>query len=167
MTVDESGIRFEFDASPDTVKHDDTPGDGNNVWPGVDFRVPLTSGELWLEVKSWSARGKHNPSERLEMNFAWSKKIEAGLLHDELVCKFLGTTAFLYWNGQALPLRVDYLVLLHPPSRSSSPLMGPLNDKMRSTFGKARSRWPGRIGQRVVTLDGFRIRYPQFPVTQI
>jgi hypothetical protein len=68
--------------SDDAEKHEAEGADGNNgSWPAIDLRIIRGNGqEDWIELKDF--RGGDPP---------------AGL-ENELMKKFIGTTAFLHWN---------------------------------------------------------------------
>lgn len=162
----EPPFEFDFTAAPACFRHDEPlPHDGNNVWPGVDFSVQEHSRQLWIEVKSWSFKAILKKAERHKASRDWRLKVASDSLRDAIVAKFIGTTAYLHWSGIGLPERVDYIVLLEPPNRSSRPLLGPLRDRLRDEFKKANSRpWGTKISYEVVDLNGFRARCPRYLV---
>jgi hypothetical protein len=168
----ESGFAFDFSAAVGSVVHDkDAPHDGNTFWPGVDFRVLETDGQVWIEVKSWSFKTIIDKIERQQAKKDFAAKMiarSADEFRDDIVAKFLGTTCYLYWSGLELPQRVNYIVFLEPPDRGSRALLGPFQDRLRNQFKSAQARpWGRRIQYRVVDLAEFQKAFPKYPVTRL
>jgi len=166
--LSESGFSFDFSASPGgAVTHDRVSGDGNTMWPGVDFRVAEHDREIWIEIKSWSFKRILEKVERYKSNRDFKQKMIADEFRDEIFSKFLGTTSFLSWSGIGLPNSVTYVVFLEPPNRGSRALLQPFRDRLRDEFKNTRDlSWGSRIGLEVVDLEQFRAKLPNYPVGQ-
>lgn len=160
-TADESNIRFDFG---DTyfVRHGQD-GDGNTNWKGVDFRIQLKEGWLWLEVKNWNPpASKSIPAEIREViDTDYQDKTKDETLTQDLVSKFLGTTAFLAWKEGFKPQKVDYVALLvGPPGIDAAQISG-FNDNLSSHTGN-------HVKARVISnLEDWNRIYPKFPATLI
>lgn len=165
----EPPFEFDFTSAIGSYRHDEPlPDDGNNFWPGVDFRVVENARHIWIEVKSWSFKAILRRADRHKASRDWRIKVDSDSLRDAIVAKFFGTTAYLYWSGLGLPSRVHYVVLLEPPNRTSAALLGPFRDRLRDQFKNAQARpWGARISYEVVDLASFQARYPNYPVSWI
>jgi hypothetical protein len=169
--IEESGFRFDFSQARDYRLHDKTGerGDGNTIWSGIDFRIIEHDHEVWIEVKSWSFKRIFDRVQQTTAKKDWQKKMgeELERFRDDILQKFLGTTAYLAWSGTPLPDRVVYVVFLEPPDAGSAALLGPFRDRLRDRFKNAQARtWGRRIQYDVYNLPRFSLEFPQYLVTQ-
>lgn len=169
---EESGLRFDFTSAQQSVLHDkDTPHDGNTFWPGVDFRVFESDRELWIEVKSWSFKRIVERTERQQAKKDFARKLLESATEEfrnDIVAKFLGTTAYLVWSGKGIPQLVYYVIFLEPPNRGSRALLGPFQTRLRDQFKNAQARpWGQRIKYKVVDMAEFRKEFPAYPVATL
>ena len=165
MKVEESGIEFDFSGAVTAVRHDESPpkGEGNKVWPGVDFRVDEGSREIWIEVKSWRRK---NQAERIAADKEFPKVLASEEFRAWIVDKFLGTTAYLAWTGAFAPKPLIYVVLLDFPRRDHRALLGPFNQRLRATFPKT-APWTHSITHVVVDLETFQKQFARYPCERV
>lgn len=162
--VQESGIEFNFNSAAQIFRHDDSgPGcDGNkSIWKGIDFRVNNGSTWLWIEVKSWDPT-RVDPHRRGGNQQKFIGKMRSKEFAAEIRAKFLGTSAFLAWNGTFLPADVVYIVLFEPPRSVDKALMGALLTKVDSMFVH-NFPWAQSISCVLLDVDDWNFYYPQYP----
>lgn len=155
--IDEHPFKFLFPDGTDCKKHDSTllGDDGNKIWQGIDIRVVEHSREVWVEVKCWSFKKILERARRHATKRDFQLRAASVDLRNEIVQKFLTTTAFLSWSRIGVPEKVLFEVFLEPPNAGSSPLLGPSRDALRDEFKNAQSRpWGNRIAFRVVDKQG-------------
>lgn len=153
----ESGIEFDFSSATEVHEHDrtvpncsgNTSADGNNAWPGVDFRIRDDDGWIWLEVKHWP-RGPGR--------FAGKMKSKAFAL--EVRDKFLGTTAHLAWRGQFTAVNVRYILLFQPPPTADPALLTPFADLIRRALPVAHVQ---AVRLALMSLDEWTQRFEAYP----
>jgi hypothetical protein len=158
---------FRFPDTVHCVRHDGTdPGDdGNKIWHGIDFRIIGPPREVWVEVKSWSFKKILERSQRHAAKRDYSLRTAGLELRDEIVQKFLATSAVLSWAGIDFPSKVLFVVLLEPPNSGVRPLLGPFHDVLREEFKNAQSKpWGRRIAFKVVDKNGYSALFPGYEV---
>lgn len=155
----ESEIEFDFSNALQVFEHDttvsncegDSIAEGNTVWPGVDFRIEDSDGEIWIEVKNWrGTKGKRN----------YLSKMKSRSFAEEMRAKFLGTTAFLAWNGNFRKALLHYALLFESHPKADPCLLGPFNDLLRSQLPI-----PNRLEIKVfvMNLEKWNETYPEYP----
>jgi len=155
----ESGITLDFAAARSAVRHDSADGHGNRVWPGVDFCVEDDAELLWVEVKNWQPSGL--PARlRGAKRRAFVGALKSGSLVRGLRGKFLGTTAFLAWTGQADLRPVRYIALVEPLRPTDSPLLMAVNDRLRSPMA---GPWRCGITVAIMGLAEWNARFSDYP----
>ncbi len=153
----ESEIEFDFSNALQVFEHDttlsncegDSIAEGNTVWPGVDFRIEVSFGSIWIEVKNWR---------RMPGKFAYRMKSKS--FAEEMRAKFLGTTAFLAWNGNFSKAALHYVLLFEPNPRTDPSLLGPFLDLIKGELNIPREL---KIDVFVMTLDKWNQTYPDYP----
>jgi hypothetical protein len=157
----ESNIEFDFSRATQVIEHDKQAGDGNSVWPGVDFRIEDPPGWIWLEVKSWDPT-HIAPARRGGTRWSFICKMKSKPFAAEMRNKFLGTTAFLAWTN-AFPLSdTRYIILFVPPKPLDKALLGTHNQLLRGHFPKT-APWAQPIRVSVLTIAEWNLRFPQYP----
>ena len=157
-TCIESGIEFDFSLARTVCEHDMTTSkcygvshpDGNTGWPGVDFRVEDEYGWIWLEVKHWQGR----------MRGSFAHKVQDKDYAAEMRGKFLGTTAYLAWNGMFTPAPLRYVLLFEPPTSSDRYLLAPFQDLVRKEMNAAIKL---KIRVLVMSIDSWNDVFDRFP----
>ncbi len=170
MQIYESPFIFEFPDGIVCLRHDALDnGDGNNVWPGIDIRVEIPGRHLWIEVKSWNIPDLQDETLKTRISKDFQSKLATKKMEkfrDDIFGKFLGTTSFLSWSGIGIPENVTYIILLQPPTRSGSALLGPFQTRLREHFKNAVStKWGRRIKYQVMDVDAFRKAFPDYLIT--
>lgn len=155
----ESDIEFDFSNALQVFEHDttsskcegDSIADGNTVWSGVDFRVEDNAGWIWIEVKNW--RGTKGKSDYLS-------KLKSKPFAEPMRAKFLGTTAFLAWNGNFDIAPLHYVLLFEPHPRADRSLNAPFQDLIRSELPI-----PNRLDIKVFVMNvsKWNETYPEYP----
>jgi hypothetical protein len=146
------------------------PSDRNDKFPGVDFRIEVSEGSwIWLEVKhptpnphNEEAIKQANAQERLNLDFLDEY---AGR---QLLSCFYGSTSFLAWTAQPLPLKeLHFVVLWEPLEEFDSAILGRLNEKIEGPFPRKQSKrsWKCDIRASVMTKSDWNEIYSQFPVS--
>ena len=165
MKAQESGIEFDFTSAVAAVRHDESPpkGEGNKVWPGVDFRVDEGSRELWIEVKSWVRKKQ---AEQIAADREFPKALASEDLRMWIVDKFLGTTAYLAWTGAFVARRVLYVIVLDSPRRDRTALLGAFSQRLRASFPKTHP-WTHPVVHLVTDLETFQTQFVQYPCRRV
>ena len=156
----ESGIALDLSAAPWHEKHDAI----NSVLGGVDFQIIEPTGQLWLELKSWSfnvipahRRGGQRRS--------YLSKMRSGKFGRDLREKFLGTCTFLTLTGASPNEPIVYVVLLESTPADSA-LRSHMMTRMRSLLprtGPKTRPWQNSIEVAVVDVSEWNARFPSYP----
>jgi hypothetical protein len=157
----ERQMEFDLTAAVSVTKHDAQGGRGNNLWPGVDFRIEQPSEWIWLEVKSWDPT-HIQAKDRGGTRWSFICKMRSKVYTKEMRGKFLGTSAFLAWTN-ALPLATTrYVLLFQPPQPLDSALLGTLMTRLQSQIPNL-PIWAAPITVSVLNLEQWNVRFPQYP----
>lgn len=156
--AEESNLRFDF-GDHEYAFHDQR-GDGNTNWKGVDFRIKLEVGWLWLEVKNYN---RTDEQEAQRASNSYQKVTEKGglMIFTE---KFLGTTAFLAWSEKFNAEPLHYVVLLEPPLNADAAILSTATQELKSNIQPMAGK---RVKVAVVNLAGWNQFYPEFPAKLI
>lgn len=121
----ESAIGFDFTAATLIEKHDHI----NRVFKAVDFIIEDGNAEIWLEVKNWDP-SRIPANHRRNQRRMFLRRIRGErFCQDELLGKFVGTSAFRFHNGQTRLGALKYVVVLNEPRLDRATLLR-LNDKL-------------------------------------
>jgi len=158
----ESRIEFDFTRAVSVVPHDARAGgQGNSVWPGVDFCIEEPPDWMWLEVKSWDPT-RIAARDRGGSRWAFICKMKSKLFIKEVWEKFSGTTAFLAWTGAFNPAPTRFILLFQPPHRLDSALLGAFQSRLKSQM-PTQGRWTHPIYVAILDVAEWNRRYPQYP----
>ncbi|WP_394794990.1 hypothetical protein [Armatimonas sp.] len=156
----ESGIELDLSATPQHEKHDTI----NTVLGGVDFQIIEPTGQLWLEMKSWSPNVI--PTHRRGgQRRSYLSKMRSGKFGRELREKFLGTCTFLTLTGAPPAAPILYVLLLESTPADSA-LRSHMMTRMRSMLPRSGSRaraWMHTIEVVVVDTTEWNARFPSYP----
>lgn len=159
--LDESRIRFDFSRATSVTKHDDRHGDGNGIWPGVDFRIQESQGWIWLEVKNWDPThiaAKYRGGNR----WSFMCKMRRKAFTKDVREKFVGTTAFLTWKNIFPLVPTQYVLLFQPPHPLDSALLVTFQTRLQSQLPNLRI-WAAPMTVTVLDATEWNQRYPDYP----
>ncbi len=158
----ESRIKLDFSNAVRVVPHDGRAGgQGNSVWPGVDFCIEEGPEWIWLEIKNWDPA--HIPAkDRGGSRWSFICKMKSKAYAKEMRNKFLGTTAFLAWKGIFPLAPTRFILLFEPPRPLDSALMVTFQSRVRSQVPDL-TFWAQPIFVAVLDLAEWNRRYPQYP----
>lgn len=154
-THTESAIELDLGAAQRVIKHDDI----NHVFKGVDFLIEEAASDIWLEIKNCDLRNA--PAHvRTPMRQKFLRRLKSKRFwRDELLLKFLGTSAFLYHEGGRRRRGVVYVILLEPRIKKS--LL--LHVQRELTAGMQANDLPMPVGILVVDHAGWNSFFPHLP----
>lgn len=93
----EKHIEFDFSNALNAIRHGVTPGDGNTVWKGVDFRLSEANREVWIEVKDYSDPAVPEKHQQ-DAGEKFGKDVSNNDFRFLIEAKFTGTVAYLAWR---------------------------------------------------------------------
>lgn len=158
----ESKIEFDFTNAVSVAPHDSRPGgQGNSVWPGVDFCIQEQDEWIWLEVKNWDPT--HIAAKDRGGN-CWSFicKMKRKAFTKEIREKFLGTAAFLTWKDIFPLAPTRFILLFQPPHPLDSALLVTFQTRLKSQIPNL-PIWEEPIFVAVVDVAEWNMRYRQYP----
>ncbi len=172
----ESNIEFDFAEAYRALNYEDLlsglPGasrnQSNTFWPGIDFHVEDTPGEvIWLEVKSWNP-DSIAPKDRGGSRWSFQCKMKSNAFAQEMRGKFLGASSFFAWDNRDLPSNVRFILLFEPPHQMDSALVLTLGQKVKQQLMPPKILpWRNRINVAALTLAEWNLRYPDYPAKKI
>ena len=158
----ESRIEFDFTQAASVVPHDGRPaGQGNSVWPGVDFCIEEPPDWIWLEVKNWDPT-HFAAKDRGGSRWSFLCKMRSKSFTKDIRDKFLGTTSFLAWRGILPVAPTRFILLFQPPRPLDSALLVTFQSRIKSQVPNL-TLWQQPIFVAVLDLVEWNRRYPQYP----
>ena len=158
----ESGLELDLSRASIQEKHDTV----NTVLRGVDFQIIEPTGQLWLEIKSWSTN-VIPPHRRGGQRRSYLAKMQSGKFALDLREKFLGTCTFLTLTGNPPTSPITYVLLLESTTMDSA-LRSHMMTRMRSLLPRygPRSRPWTQPPLEVIVVDvaDWNAHYPSYPV---
>ncbi len=158
----EKRMEFDFTNAVSAVPHDNRAGgQGNSVWPGVDFCLQDGPDWIWLEVKSWDPTNIA-PKDRGGTRWSFICKMQSKSFAKEVRDKFLGTTAFLAWSGTFPLAPTRFILLFEPPRPLDAALLVTFQSRIKAQVPN-NARWQQPISVSVLDLSQWNNRFPDYP----
>lgn len=158
----EQTLEIDFTNAVSVVPHDNRPGgQGNSIWPGVDFCLQDGPDWIWLEVKNWDPT-HIAPNRRGGTRWSFICKMQSKTFTKEVRDKFLGTTAFLAWTGTFPLAPTRFILLFEPPHALDAALLVTFQTRLKAQIPD-HVLWQQAVHVAVLNLAQWNQRFPDYP----